>query len=782
MTKKRKKLRKLLAKTLAVSMIVSMLPFHSFADETADETIENITETTIENVDGSTTTNTIIVSVPETTGTGTLSDPTVTVSENTFTSTTTVTDESGAETIVDGYQVTTTTTDTTAAGTSEEGAEVTRTETSETSVTTNLNGDVTSESGGETGTITETSEKTENVASVTVDLKEGETTSATSETPDPVVTGEDPKTDENDQEYNQTVTTETAREVTATMSETSVATGTGENLDTSVEIGMEPIEQVWDESKDDVSAPKTTVTNPNGAQPAGYDYYLSGLGEDSVYDVNYTTDNTDTPTHGHPHSPTRTETAGVVQFQLTDTTATTDKNAIHTVYCVDLSTSSQDGWWYQISNLEDAGYYPNEDAENHIRAIVNHGYWGTEDGKGSLDYIKDELKAVLEADPDALGGLTADDIDKLTEGEAQTATQMAIWTYGNQIDGTLTLEAATSNAAAAERMNKIAAYWVTLTETNETTTDVITEEKFIKEMSLTVNDKVDGHENNMDENSDNDAYNVDLTFSLIVQPSERNDDLIVRVINAQGETIKIARLAGDDTSTNYGTLQPDADGNYTLTGLELAEGQDTTFNLKLEGAQYLQEGVYIYTSQVKTGQRHGDPTTSQTFVGIAEGYRSVDVSTEVTLNFNVKESTIVQETSWKSSWSRNVDPTPEDPDTPDTPDSPEAPTDPTDPTDTTDPTTPAETTPSSSRDRDDDDPSIIITVTSEPEAVVVVNTVEPAVPELISVIEDDPIPLAAAPVAAVPKTGDVSALWMLLAALSGLGLTGLTLSDKKEKK
>ena len=158
------------------------------------------------------------------------------------------------------------------------------------------------------------------------------------------------------------------------------------------------------------------------------------------------------------------------------------------------------------------------------------------------------------------------------------------------------------------------------------------------------------------------------------------------------------------------------------------------------------------------------------------------MSTEVTLNFNVKESTIVQETSWKSSWSRNVDPTPEDPDTPDTPDSPEAPTDPTDPTDTTDPTTPAETTPSSSRDRDDDDPSIIITVTSEPEAVVVVNTVEPAVPELISVIEDDPIPLAAAPVAAVPKTGDVSALWMLLAALSGLGLTGLTLSDKKEKK
>ncbi|MBQ6857032.1 MAG: LPXTG cell wall anchor domain-containing protein, partial [Lachnospiraceae bacterium] len=247
-------------------------------------------------------------------------------------------------------------------------------------------------------------------------------------------------------------------------------------------------------------------------------------------------------------------------------------------------------------------------------------------------------------------------------------------------------------------------------------------------------------------------YDVNLTFSLVVAPSERNDDLIVKVINAAGEIVKIARLAGDDTSTNYGTLTPDTDGNYTLNGLTLVEGSDVEFNLKLEGAQYLQEGVYIYTSQVN------NQTSSQTFVGIAGGYKAVDVDMKVNLNFNVEEGTIVKETSWRRTWSETPAPEPETPDQPNTPDEPDTPDKP-------------------KKDRDHDDP-VVVTVKEDPVEVVVIE--EPTVPlaaaDLVT-LEDPAVPLAV-----LPMTGDMSSLWMVIAALSGLSLTGLTISDKKKKK
>ncbi|MBQ6835223.1 MAG: Cys-Gln thioester bond-forming surface protein [Lachnospiraceae bacterium] len=755
MTTRRRKLRKTLAKTLAFSMIMSMMSFHSFADEILADPPETVTETTVTNSDGSETTNTIIVSVPEITGTGTLDDPKTTVNETNFTSTTTTIDENGNKTIVDGYHIETITTDTEAAGTSENGSSVTKKESFLIDTTNDLNGELLAQAGLEEGIITEISEKTEDIAPVTVKLQEGNDTSSASAPADPIVTGSDPKTNDSDQdqEYDQTVITETPREVTATMGESSVVSGTGENIETQVDIGLTPVEQVWNEYKQEVTAPRPDIHTQSANKPEGYDLYYSGYGENSTHGASYKELNSNAAT------------ADVLQLQLTDTSQTTTtldpttgaeitNGTVHTAYCVDLSTSAQTGWWYKINNLEDAGYYPNEDAENHIRAIVNNGYWGTETGKGSLDYIKKNLKATLTENPNAMGGLTAEDIDNLTEGEAQAATQIAIWHYGNQSEGLEYIKATGGSDEEKARIDKIAAYWVSLTEekTAENSTDVITAEKFIDEMSLTVGDKVEGHENNTDADNTNDAYDVNLTFSLVVAPSERNDDLIVKVINAAGEIVKIARLAGDDTSTNYGTLTPDTDGNYTLNGLTLVEGSDVEFNLKLEGAQYLQEGVYIYTSQVN------NQTSSQTFVGIAGGYKAVDVDMKVNLNFNVEEGTIVKETSWRRTWSETPAPEPETPDQPNTPDEPDTPDKP-------------------KKDRDHDDP-VVVTVKEDPVEVVVIE--EPTVPlaaaDLVT-LEDPAVPLAV-----LPMTGDMSSLWMVIAALSGLSLTGLIISDKKKKK
>ena len=120
--------------------------------------------------------------------------------------------------------------------------------------TNDLNGELLAQAGLEEGIITEISEKTEDIAPVTVKLQEGNDTSSASAPADPIVTGSDPKTNDSDQdqEYDQTVITETPREVTATMGESSVVSGTGENIETQVDIGLTPVEQVWNENKQEV--------------------------------------------------------------------------------------------------------------------------------------------------------------------------------------------------------------------------------------------------------------------------------------------------------------------------------------------------------------------------------------------------------------------------------------------------------------------------------------------------------------------------------------------------
>ena len=43
-----------------------------------------------------------------------------------------------------------------------------------------------------------------------------------------------------------------------------------------------------------------------------------------------------------------------------------------------------------MENVEDAAYYDSE-AAAHIRAIAQKGYWGTDQGAGSLDAVKQML-------------------------------------------------------------------------------------------------------------------------------------------------------------------------------------------------------------------------------------------------------------------------------------------------------------------------------------------------------------------------------------------------------
>lgn len=523
-------------------------------------------------------------------------------------------------------------------------------ETVENTVVTDDRGNVIRESGCKEGSETRTEEKTGDVPELSLeftDLIPGETASDTGEAAEPTLSG-DIRTGEDDPEYDETVISETPRELTGTLTGTEVTLGDGDvEYGEGIGIGVESLDPSWPErgAEENLNVHEGSRFAPDGEAPEGYDYYYSAYTGDSTYGVKVLDENGNV-----------LEYCDVVQFELTSSST----GVKHTAYCADLNTGTENGWWYTMENVEDANYVSEADAA-HIKAIAANGYWGTAEGTGSLTQMKQMLKAALDQDPEALGGLTGEDIDGLTAGEAQTATQMAIWMFGNHYtdrnvtftasncnnsgDGSADVDPSGEDLAAWNRINQISAYLSGL-PAGETENLIFSADTFLSSVGITVGGRVEGHENNADTDDTNDAYHVDLTFALEVTVDE-NDDLIVKVLDGSGTVLRTVRLAGDDTGTGYGTILPDENGTYTIAGLTLVE-REAAFNITLEGAQHLEQGVYIYTSEVRGGE------SSQTFVGIAEGYQTVDLSMEVEFDFRVEEGTVTTQRVWRSEWDQEL--------------------------------------------------------------------------------------------------------------------------------
>ena len=486
----------------------------------------------------------------------------------------------------------------------------------------------------------------------------------------------------------------------------------------------------------------------------------------------------------------------------------------HYVYCADFAVSPQAGFRYDMENVEDAGYYDSE-AAAHIRAIAQNGYWGTSEGAGSLDAVKQMLVDAYnngEIDRNNYGGLaTAWGFDTyLTDGMALAATQAALWTFGNSGDMMIDKEDLfTSYYQAVGGRNwreldsrewaltkALYDYLVSQTEAPTHKNTLINENNFAANASLTVGQR--------DEATG--KYEADLTFTLAVMPDTESDDLLVHVV-VGGEIVETRRLAGDDTGTQYGVVPRSGDGSYTLSGLKLAEG--VNIDLRLTGTQNIGEGVYLFTSEVSTEpvsyDGDGEPVfSSQTFVGVESGRQSVDLS--VSLNFTVNEAaagvvtdtasttgrkvdatetsrtdtttttggrtetavtvTTVQKNDreWEVTWEKDYtypDPEPETPEEPETPDTPEQPETPETP----------------------ESPEVPETTPVEPP---VEDIPEEDVPQTDIPVEDVPlvvIPDEEVPVADVPQTGDDSGLWyvLLMASFTGLAVMGwLEIRDRKK--
>lgn len=338
------------------------------------------------------------------------------------------------------------------------------------------------------------------------------------------------------------------------------------------------------------------------------------------------------------------------------------------VYCADFQVSPESDYRYNMENVEDADYY-GPTAAQHIRYIALNGYWGTASGTGSLQAVKDLMEQS--------GKFDEADWKNLTPGEALTATQAAIWYFGNssKISGEgINAEKGVvgkywkPNTAwqnwpevpeeKANIVEKLFQYLISDENVSAPTagTTIINENNFATAANLTIKEKV-ASATNLNEGEtqtthpDKDKYNTDLSFSLLLEPTV-SDELYVTVLD--GETvlkgpIRIGSNNSDSIIPEW--LYRDTNQMYTIEDVEIAEG--VTVTLKLSGTQNLQPGVYLYTSEVVHDPEKNTDTSSQTFVGVANGTRNVNLN--VNLEFSVQDPQLAVKTSGQTTESTKTD-------------------------------------------------------------------------------------------------------------------------------
>jgi TQXA domain-containing protein/LPXTG-motif cell wall-anchored protein len=317
------------------------------------------------------------------------------------------------------------------------------------------------------------------------------------------------------------------------------------------------------------------------------------------------------------------------QFALED-----ENGEIHYVYCADLGVLPNYGAHYAMTNVEDADYYSAEDAQR-IKQIAFNGFWGCRGGMGSLEAVKKMMKDS--------GQFNEEDIAGLTEGEAMTATQAAIWKFGNSGKDSLAVDEDSvcrdhrvkkghgytiwwASQGARDRIQNLFDYLVNL-EPEEKTEDT----KFIDASDLQAAVITAG------EKTEDGKYSADISFKLSALPSEK-DDLLIEIRDSGGNLLETRRISGENTSDqDFETVKTDENGNYIIDGLELENEKE--ISISLVGAQNVNRGVYLYSApsiQTPEGNEHDNHSFSQTFVGVGEGRRNVNLAAE--LFFKVKEA------------------------------------------------------------------------------------------------------------------------------------------------
>ncbi len=323
-------------------------------------------------------------------------------------------------------------------------------------------------------------------------------------------------------------------------------------------------------------------------------------------------------------------------------------------YCAELGADPVYGSWYTVANLEDAAYYDDATAAK-IRAISANGYWGTQKGTGSLEYIKEKVKTAFEAgllndtyrvsvwEDEATNQvkttevtLTAESIDALTEGEALDATQAAIWVnafsskkdnYDDIVFTGVSDEkyGFPNNESAARR--KLVCEWLLSLEGQKAADVVVNEDNFVEDIAVTIKEKLQASEN-----GDKDVFHASLKFKLAAIPAE-DDNLLLTITYPNGEggeeTVTV-RLAGENAEGETYDVLHAVNGYYTIQNLELTENEEFTISMDLVGEQQLEQDIYYFTPI-------GGAKSSQALLSLAEGTNTIDISMSANVSFDAEE-------------------------------------------------------------------------------------------------------------------------------------------------
>lgn len=519
-------------------------------------------------------------------------------------------------------------------------------------------------------------------------------------------------------------------------------------------------------------------------------------------------------------------------------------------YCADLNTGSKPDYRYKMVEIEDSNYWerlidtslPKEEQEEDARAkqdalgnIVINGYWGVQDSDdpdkdviGSLATLKKNLQEYLEAlnskktENEPMINVEAV-LQGVTPGVALTATQAALWYYGNtggskQINvtnfdswkqymgmyydqnakkmvGTGESTYATLGEDQKLALEQICSWLISLKDLNDSTAGAtkapakITADD-ITDSKVTIKEKVTGDAGatmTVQQTDDPaDIYKADVSFALRVTPSKLNDDLIVTIYAGEGENkvpIATKRIAGTSKTKDLDYDKFEENGNvYTFRDLLLPNG--TKITIELTGTRDLGNGIYIFSSEDKNGQ------TSQTFIGLADSHKKQTVNMSFTMKFNIEEASATITTEERvtkahsaSNWStrdedvrsrtRTITEGDDDADADDDSDAD------ADADADSDADVPDEPTPLTNI------PTVPVPLANVPVEDTLTEIVDEDVPlaglpsrrgSLVDIFDED------VPLANVPKTGDISDTWYLIAALSAAGLLCVAVWDRKKRK
>lgn len=388
-------------------------------------------------------------------------------------------------------------------------------------------------------------------------------------------------------------------------------------------------------------------------------------------------------------------------------------------YCADWSTGAVMSTKYELVNVLDASYIKDKTAREHLQTIAKYGYWGTKEGIGSLAEVK---KLV---DPKYQGAIN--------DGIALAVTQAALWKYGNQDPN---LEFGGNNINGDEgggryKTDELLEFYCRSKNPNDI--GKLTPEQ--REAAVALYNALIGKM----------PDSTDPVTDIITKEDIKNATIRVNEKTGTGYQTNLSftlsvdkdRINGDITLTIYdqggnpiasrklkdastGTDPETGEPIYTINGLEIAA--NTQVRMNLSGKQNLNGGAYLFRSDV-------DGKQSQTFIGLVTGDSTRDLNLNVTLGFHVKEPTIEpaarassrdkHTVTWTASYHTEWPHTPDQP--PEEPEEPETPETPETP-------------------------------------------VTPVVPGYD-----------------VPKTGDASGLYYVLAIFSALGLALVTCAGRKRR-